>query len=670
MKKLTLLASLLLLVNYAFAKAYSIPPRPTPSKISKVTVYLSGAQVERSSQVTIAPGTTSILFDNLSNDVNENSIQISGLDNASILSINFGINYLTEKRNSTQIDSLNTLKTSLEVKILKLNSKMSGLSKEEEVISANQRLGGTSKELDISKVKELSTYYRTRVTEIKNAIVDAQLEKSKIQKHIRDIEKQFAELNVTEEKSKGQITLKLSSEETTTLNLILKYNVREAGWYPEYDIKATGTDAPLDVSYKAHLYQKTSEDWDNVQLVLSTGDPNTNNIKPTVDTKYLRFVNRNYRNHSTATRAYNYKYNPTIKTITGIVTEDNGPLPGANVIVKGTTNGTQTDFDGKYTLQVNDGEMLLFSFVGFKTKEIPIHASIINANLEADNALDEVVLTGYGIKREKRALGYAVSEVTTKELNSREEGDVARVLSGKASGVQITRGNGAFGSSNNIIIRGLSSIPTATGDIKTEGITNTKFEINKPYSINSDGDVTVIEIDSFMIPASYEYYVAPAINENVFLTASIKDWINYSLLPGEANVYFEGSFSGKTYLNPLETTEKLSISLGIDPNLIVKRKELDNFKSRSLIGSQRIINKEYEVVVKNNKAKPITIKVVDRVPISQNKEIKVGKIVTGDALYDEDTGILEWTLTLSPASSNSKQFSYELKYPKYKKVNL
>ncbi|WP_405212093.1 mucoidy inhibitor MuiA family protein [Dokdonia sp. Asnod2-E02] len=642
MKKLTLLASLLLLVNYAFAKAYSNPLRPTPSKISKVTVYLSGAQVERSSQVTIAPGTTSILFDNLSNDVNENSIQISGLDNASILSINFGINYLTEKRNSAQIDSLNTLKTSLEVKILKLNSKMSGLSKEEEVISANQRLGGTSKELDISKVKELSTYYRTRVTEIKNAIVDAQLEKSKIQKHIRDIEKQFAELNVTEEKSKGQITLKLSSEETTTLNLILKYNVREAGWYPEYDIKATGTDAPLDVSYKAHLYQKTSEDWDNVQLVLSTGDPNTNNIKPTVDTKHLRFVNRSYRNNSTTTRAYNYKYNPNIKTISGIVTEDNGPLPGANVIVKGTSNGTQTDFDGKYTIQVNEGETLMFSFVGFSTTEIPIHASIINANLEADNQLDEVIVTAQGMKRKRSVLGYAVSEV--KELFS--------------------------SSSDDVKIRGYSSIPTATGDIKTEGITNTKFEINKPYSIDSDGDVTVIEIDSFMIPASYEYYVAPAINENVFLTASIKDWINYSLLPGEANVYFEGSFSGKTYLNPLETTEKLSISLGIDPNLIVKRKELDNFKSKSLIGSQRIINKEYEVVVKNNKSKPVTVKVVDRVPISQNKEIKVGKIVTGDALYDEDTGILEWTLTLSPASSNSKQFSYELKYPKYKKVNL
>lgn len=634
MKKLTLLASLLLLVNYAFAKAYSNPLRPTPSKISKVTVYLSGAQVERSSQVNIAPGTTSMLFDNLSNDIDENSIQISGLDNASILSINFGINYLTEKRNSSQIDSLNILKNSLEIKILKLNSNMSGLSKEEEVISANQRLGGTSKELDISKVKELSTYYRTRVTEIKNALVDAQLEKSKIQKHIRDIEKQFAELNVTEEKSKGQITLKLSSEETTTLNLILKYNVREAGWYPEYDIKATGTDAPLDVSYKAHLYQKTSEDWDNVQLVLSTGDPNTNNIKPDLDTKYLNFVSRNYNHNTTKIISqHNYKNEKESKNepIDKIL---EGKVSGVQITNSSGSTGSATKVKIRGYNSINSANDALYVVDGvpFQSKDFEdMYGNRNSNNLILDNSNIESI----------------------------------NVLKGLAA----TTLYGSSGKNGVILVKTKKNI-TATGDVKTEGITNTKFEINTPYSIKSDGDVTVIEIDSFIIPASYEYYVAPAINENVFLTASIKDWINYSLLPGEANVYFEGSFSGKTYLNPLETTEKLSISLGIDPNLIIKRKELDNFKSRSLIGSQRIINKEYEVVVKNNKAKPITIKVVDRVPISQNKEIKVGKIVTGDALYDEDTGILEWTLTLSPASSNSKQFSYELKYPKYKKVNL
>ncbi len=459
MKRTTLLLALCLM-SYAFAKASSTPPQTKSTNLSKVTVYLSGAQIERTADVMVTEGTNSFLFDNLSNDIDESSIQISGLKNASILSINFGINYLTEQLNTKKVDSLRSLKTKLETDILKLNSLMSGLHKEEEVITANQRLGSNTTEIDLAKIKELSTYYRKRVTEIKNAILDAEIEKTNLQRRVNDLTKQFNEFNVTEEKSKGQITLKLNGEQRETLKLKITYNVSEAGWYPEYDLKAIATDAPLQLSYKAHLYQKTGIDWDDVNLVLSTGDPNTNNLKPTIDTKYLRFVNRNYRNNSNATKAYNYKYNPTIKTITGIVTETNGPLPGATVVVKGTTNGTQTDFDGKYTLQVNEGETLQFSFVGYNTTEIPIHASIINANLEADNALEEVVVVAYATSSSRRTQSYAVTTV--------ESEDISRTLQGKAAGVQI---------------RGANSITTATGDQKTEGITTTTFEINKKYSI-------------------------------------------------------------------------------------------------------------------------------------------------------------------------------------------
>ncbi|TVZ23261.1 uncharacterized protein (TIGR02231 family) [Dokdonia sp. Hel_I_63] len=646
MKRTTLLLALCLM-SYAFAKASSTPPQTKSTNLSKVTVYLSGAQIERTADVMVTEGTNSFLFDNLSNDIDESSIQISGLKNTSILSINFGINYLTEQLNTKKVDSLRSLKTKLETDILKLNSLMSGLHKEEEVITANQRLGSNTTEIDLAKIKELSTYYRKRVTEIKNAILDAEIEKTNLQRRVNDLTKQFNEFNVTEEKSKGQITLKLNGEQRETLKLKITYNVSEAGWYPEYDLKAITTNAPLQLSYKAHLYQKTGIDWDDVNLVLSTGDPNTNNLKPTIDTKYLRFVNRNYRNNSNATKAYNYKYNPTIKTITGIVTETNGPLPGATVVVKGTTNGTQTDFDGKYTLQVNEGETLQFSFVGYNTTEIPIHASIINANLEADNALEEVVVVAYATSSSRRTQSYAVTTV--------ESEDISRTLQGKAVGVSISESN---------------SIKTATGDQKTEGITTTTFEINKKYSIVSDGDVTVIEIDKFEVPATYEYFVAPAINENVFLTASIKDWVRYSLLPGEANIYFEGSFSGKTYINPLETTEELSVSLGVDPNIIVKRKQLDNFKSTSFIGSQRIVDMAYSTTVKNNKTTGINLKMVDRVPVSQNKEIKVDDIETSDATYDKDTGLLEWTIKLAPSDSSKKEFSYELKYSKHKRVNL
>ncbi|EAQ37965.1 TonB dependent/ligand-gated channel [Dokdonia sp. MED134] len=146
-------------------------------------------------------------------------------------------------------------------------------------------------------------------------------------------------------------------------------------------------------------------------------------------------------------------------TVSGTVTEDNGPLPGANVIIKGTSTGTQTDFDGNYSIQASPSDVLVFSFVGFATQEVTVgNQSTINVALAADNALDEVVVTAQGVKREKKALGYAVSEVASEEIEGRTEGDVARVLSGKASGVQITSQSGASGSATNVIIRGYTSI--------------------------------------------------------------------------------------------------------------------------------------------------------------------------------------------------------------------
>ena len=146
-------------------------------------------------------------------------------------------------------------------------------------------------------------------------------------------------------------------------------------------------------------------------------------------------------------------------TVSGTVTEDNGPLPGANVIIKGTSTGTQTDFDGNYSIQASPSDVLVFSFVGFATQEVTVgNQSTINVALAADNALDEVIVTAQGVKREKKALGYAVSEVASEEIEGRTEGDVARVLSGKASGVQITSQSGASGSATNVIIRGYTSI--------------------------------------------------------------------------------------------------------------------------------------------------------------------------------------------------------------------
>ncbi|MEZ4840987.1 MAG: carboxypeptidase-like regulatory domain-containing protein [Flavobacteriaceae bacterium] len=107
------------------------------------------------------------------------------------------------------------------------------------------------------------------------------------------------------------------------------------------------------------------------------------------------------------------------KTVSGTVSDESGPLPGVSVVVKGTTSGTETDFDGKYSITVKTGDILRFSFVGMTAKEVVVgDSNVINIILEDDNVLDEVFVTALGIKREKKSLGYSTQEVKGDEVNT------------------------------------------------------------------------------------------------------------------------------------------------------------------------------------------------------------------------------------------------------------
>ena len=151
------------------------------------------------------------------------------------------------------------------------------------------------------------------------------------------------------------------------------------------------------------------------------------------------------------------------KTLTGVVSDSDGiPLPGATVLVQGTMTGVTTDFDGNFSINASEGQQLEFSFVGYQTASITVGSSdVINISLSLGTQLEEVIVTSLGITREKRALGYAVSEVDNSQIESRSTGDVARILSGKASGVQVTNQGGLSGSGTNVIIRGLSTFSSS-----------------------------------------------------------------------------------------------------------------------------------------------------------------------------------------------------------------
>jgi TonB-linked SusC/RagA family outer membrane protein len=150
------------------------------------------------------------------------------------------------------------------------------------------------------------------------------------------------------------------------------------------------------------------------------------------------------------------------KTVTGTITDSNNvPIPGATVFIKGTTTGTTTDFDGNYSLSVKDDNVVLqISYLGYKTVEIGVaNKTTIDLTLqEKSESLNEVIVTAFGIKKSKRALGYAVDKLDSGDLEQRPEADLAQTLKGKVAGVDITTSSGQTGAASQIRIRGNISL--------------------------------------------------------------------------------------------------------------------------------------------------------------------------------------------------------------------
>ncbi len=152
------------------------------------------------------------------------------------------------------------------------------------------------------------------------------------------------------------------------------------------------------------------------------------------------------------------------RTLTGSVVDENGePLIGATILVKNTSRGTVTDVDGTFSIDVPETEqsVLVVSYTGYESKEVAVGEAVDNLTVELSSTVEElteVVVTGLGIEREKKALGYAVTTLSSRDIQARPEGDVARLLRGKAPGVDITQTSGMAGTGTNVIIRGYSSI--------------------------------------------------------------------------------------------------------------------------------------------------------------------------------------------------------------------
>ena len=197
----------------------------------------------------------------------------------------------------------------------------------------------------------------------------------------------------------------------------------------------------------------------------------------------------------------------------------------------------------------------------------------------------------------------------------------------------------------------------------------TEFTIGTPQTINSGPKPTVMDIRRNELKADYSYAVVPKLDKNAFLVAKVTGWDELDLLQGEANIFFEGTFVGKTVIDPTQIEDTLTLSMGRDQRIIITREKLKDLSSRKLIGSNQRELAVWQIGLRNTKTEPVRITVEDQVPISLNTQIEISNVDIQGGRLDKQTGKVIWSINLAPSENKTIGFRYEVKYPKDKIIS-
>jgi uncharacterized protein (TIGR02231 family) len=533
MNKNILIGIVLLLATQAFSQQQ----KTVESKITNVTVFLSKAQVTREVKTRIEAGKTNLIINGLTSQLDPESIQVAGRGAFVIMGIAHQQNFLTE---FNVPKPLQVLKDSLELlqnQLIRETSQKEILTKEEQLLMVNQQVGGTNNNITVAELKAMADFFRTRLTEIVAARMKQDEKIKKLNEALVKVQRQFNEQNDMYARNTSEVVVSLSAEAPTTVDIDLNYVVANAGWYALYDLRAINTKSPVQLNYKANVFQGTGEEWKNVKLKLSTANPTLGGLKPELYTWYLNFYQ-------------------------------------------------QPDYSS------------------YRSKRAPA----VNRGMAEDSKSEEL------------------SEV---------------VMSGPAPA------------------------ETAADFVTTvQTSLNTEFDIALPYTVNSASKPTMVDIRNHELKADYIYSVAPKMDRDAFLMARATGWEEFSLLPGEANIFFEGTFVGKSFIDPNNIKDTLAISLGRDKRIVVKREKLKDFSSRKLIGTNQRASYAFEISVRDTKTEPVKIIIEDQIPVTQNSKIEVTTLDTGMAKYNKGTGKLTWEINLQPSETKKMVFKYEIKYPK------
>ncbi|MCB0762330.1 MAG: DUF4139 domain-containing protein [Flavobacteriales bacterium] len=508
------------------------------SNIEEVTVFLSGAQINRTANVSLKAGENIVRLKGLAEYLDPNSIQVEGDERYVIQGVKHEVNVFRETTLPPEVkakkDSLETLEFTLQMRA----AMRKVYNEEREMLTANRSVKGTNATLLVEDLEEMADFYRNRTKEIEYKLLEIDRDQKQLNEDINRIRQYLNQRNAMANKRTSEILVTVLSNKQQSVDIDFSYMVRQAGWVPTYDIRAKDIKSNLELIYKGKVYQSTGIDWDRVKLTLSTGNPTIGGQAPTMQPWYL------------------------------------------------------------YLAEVYNGRKAKGEY------------GLVMAAEEADFEPN--------------------FEVMADSMDAEGRG---------------------FSSWSDVVTVNQNQI-------------NTEFAIAIPYVIPSDGQYHEVETQRYSLSADFHYFSVPKLDQDAFLVADVTDWEKYNLLPGQSNIYFQGTFVGKAFIDPAITSDTLNLSMGRDQSVVVERKQVSEYCKTTMLGGKKKTTKAFEIKVHNTKNTAVKITIEDQIPLTQSGDIEVEVEETSGARYDAATGQLLWDMDIAAGETKSVMVRFSVKYPK------
>ncbi len=615
----------------------------TASTIKAVTVYNDQALITRAAIVKMPAGIHTVIFTGLPFSMIDNSLKISGVSDyeAKISDIKIEklfLDTIPEAQLSEryrQLENLRSEKNVLERTNLLYKSQADAVEALQENYSRSLANPGPKPSLE--EWDKFLQYIEKRKAEYWGKMESVQADiQSKVGK-IKLLEDEIKNIGGLTRKAEKEVVVTLHAEKGSPLNLEITYLIPDASWQPAYETRVTSAEKSLQLVYSGNVHQSSGEDWQNIDLTLSTAQPAMSENVPSL----ARWVldTRPFANARPLRprRSAPHPPPPPMPTLMGntlsgqvLDAETDESLVGANVVIEGTTLGGSTDQDGGFVIyNIPEGTYRVkASYIGYQAQEqVGVRISRTNG---ASQSFYLPALAIHGQEVVVTAQRQSALQAVNQQLASNQIVDVV-----------------------------------SDASMATSQPTSSSFSIQSKQSLPSDNQDHKVGIAIENFPIDFSYEVVPKVVQGAFLKGRGKNILDYPLLAGDANIFLDNSFVGSVPLKTMMPGDSFSVNLGVDDAIRVERRLVSRYKeSVGTFSTKTRVRYEFENVIENHKKYAIDVSLTDQVPVSSDEKIVVELLEPKPEVLTPDAdGMLKWKVKLEPGAKKVLKLKFTVEYP-------